>query len=170
MNRDVDADMTAVLCEQKAEIRELAGKFSAEQQARLGLADRFEMQTRALQKAQDELEETRGKLDDLESARADETRNKLQVSEQTMRQLKERNTLLMSVYQRLGRLVVPEKLSSRKSDEETKPFTNFSIFHDSLLARLKRVGDMRAHFEQRSKEMETELAERYRCALLPKRI
>lgn len=119
------------------------------------------MQARALKNAQEEVDEARAKLEDLEAARADERRHKVQASEQTLRQLKERNTLLMNVYQRLARLVGTEKLSQRKKEEDTKPFTNFSIFHDSLLARLKRVGDLQIQFESRTREMESKMSERF---------
>lgn len=42
--------------------------------------------------------------------------------------------------------------SQKKS--ETKPFTNFSVFHDNLISRLKALSQIQLDFDKRSKEVE----------------
>ena len=37
---------------------------------------------------------------------------------------------------------------------ETKPFTNFSVFHDNLITRLKALSQIQNDFERRVKEAE----------------
>lgn len=38
---------------------------------------------------------------------------------------------------------------------ETKPFTNFSVFHDNLISRLKSLSQIQLDFDKRTKEMDT---------------
>jgi hypothetical protein len=97
------------LTPQNSEIRELAGKLASEQQARLGLSDRFDTQTRALKEAEKDADEARAKLEELDQQRTDEDRKKGQVNDQAVGQLKERNTLLLTIYQNLGRILGNDK-------------------------------------------------------------
>ena len=43
---------------------------------------------------------------------------------------------------------------------ETKPFTNFSVFHDNLITRLKALSQIQLDFDKRCKETETGFTER----------
>ena len=43
---------------------------------------------------------------------------------------------------------------------ETKPFTNFSVFHDNLITRLKALSQIQLDFDKRCKEAETRFTER----------
>ncbi len=43
---------------------------------------------------------------------------------------------------------------------ETKPFTNFSVFHDNLITRLKALSQIQMDFEKRCKEVEGRFADR----------
>ena len=43
---------------------------------------------------------------------------------------------------------------------ETKPFTNFSVFHDNLITRLKALSQIQLDFDKRCKEAETRFTEK----------
>ncbi|KAF8332590.1 uncharacterized protein EI90DRAFT_671985 [Cantharellus anzutake] len=43
---------------------------------------------------------------------------------------------------------------------ETKPFTNFAIFHDNIISRLKSLSQIQTDVQKRVKEAETRLTER----------
>ncbi len=143
-----------------SEIRELASKLASEQQARLGLSDRFDAQSRTLRDAQLAADEARAKMEEMEQQRNDDERNRSQVADHAVGQLKERNNLLLSIFQSLGRTLGANK-SRRRGDDDLKPFTNFGVFHDSLLARLRRLGELQGHFEDRAKDMESKFTEQF---------
>lgn len=46
----------------------------------------------------------------------------------------------------------------RKRREDVKPFTNFAIFHDLLVAQLKALGKIPSQFEERAKIVESKFA------------
>ncbi|KDN52741.1 hypothetical protein K437DRAFT_220185 [Tilletiaria anomala UBC 951] len=146
------------------DLRDLVSKLASEQQAHLGLSDRFEAQKKALREAQEEAEEARAKLEELEHQRSEYERNKSHANEQAVGQLKERNTLLLTIYQSLGRTLGADKglgVSRKRDDADLKPFTNFGIFHDSLLSRMRRLGELRTHFDTKAKEMEAKFLEHF---------
>jgi len=43
---------------------------------------------------------------------------------------------------------------------ETKPFTNFSVFHDNLITRLKALSQIQLDFDKRCKEAESKFTEK----------
>jgi hypothetical protein len=43
---------------------------------------------------------------------------------------------------------------------ETKPFTNFAVFHDNLISRLKAVTNIQSDFEKRCKEAESKFVDK----------
>jgi hypothetical protein len=43
---------------------------------------------------------------------------------------------------------------------ETKPFTNFSVFHDNLITRLKALSQIQLDFDKRCKDAEARFTER----------
>ena len=44
---------------------------------------------------------------------------------------------------------------------ETKPFTNFSVFHDNLITRLKALSQIQLDFDKRCKETEIQFTEKF---------
>jgi hypothetical protein len=46
------------------------------------------------------------------------------------------------------------------SAAETKPFTNFSVFHDNLITRLKAVSQIQLDFDKQVKETETRFSDK----------
>ena len=51
-------------------------------------------------------------------------------------------------------------LQKKGGQAETKPFTNFSVFHDNLITRLKALSQIQLDFDKRVKEAETRFTEK----------
>ena len=45
-------------------------------------------------------------------------------------------------------------MQKKSGQAETKPFTNFSVFHDNLITRLKALSQIQMDFDRRCKEIE----------------
>jgi flagellar motility protein MotE (MotC chaperone) len=52
------------------------------------------------------------------------------------------------------------KTQKKGNQAETKPFTNFSIFHDNLITRLKSLSQIQTDFEKRCKDAEAKFSEK----------
>ena len=48
----------------------------------------------------------------------------------------------------------------KSGQAETKPFTNFSVFHDNLITRLKALSQIQMDFDRRCKEIEARFTEK----------
>jgi hypothetical protein len=132
----------------------------------------------ALLAAQAELETCQDRLHTLEDQLLSEDHSTTsKTEEEDHEQLAERNTLLLQAFGYLDRILgsdqSPVRLSQRRVGElncgqfdrwsvqqrkggqaELKPFTNFAVFSDGLLARLKDIGQLGQKFEQRVKEID----------------
>jgi len=51
-------------------------------------------------------------------------------------------------------------IQKKGSQAETKPFTNFSIFHDNLITRLKALSQIQLDFDKRCKDIEGRFTEK----------
>lgn len=63
-------------------------------------------------------------------------------------------------------LVADSVAAQRKSPslaEPPKPFSNFPVFHDRLLDRLKSVNQLHVSFERRAKELESKFIDQLQC-------
>ena len=58
-------------------------------------------------------------------------------------------------------------LQKKGNQAETKPFTNFSVFHSNLLTRLKQLAAIETTFSNRMKEAEARYSERIGTFLFP---
>ncbi|EPQ30611.1 uncharacterized protein PFL1_02135 [Pseudozyma flocculosa PF-1] len=145
------------------EQRELAGKLASETQGRMGLNERFEAQQRTLADERKELDAARARVEELERELNDGERATLQSEQDTKNALTERNTLLLTIYQYMGKILVGSESTStpRKKEADVKPFTNFEVFHNSLIARLRKISDIQLSFEQRAKDLEGKLMEKF---------
>ncbi|KAF5336816.1 hypothetical protein D9757_014655 [Collybiopsis confluens] len=126
--------------------RDLQTQLAQETQARLNISEKLDTTLAQLKAAQAELETLKGKLTDLEGRLGKEQREVRGMEESYRDQVTERNTLLLTVWQYL------DKKSA--SQAETKPFTNFSVFHSNLMSRLKVLSQIQTQFEARVKEVE----------------
>ncbi|RUP11951.1 hypothetical protein BC936DRAFT_139928 [Jimgerdemannia flammicorona] len=71
-------------------------------------------------------------------------------------QITERNTLLLTIYQYADSLVgAPQNGVSRSSSTRNipKPNTNFPLFHEHIIAKLKTLSRLTQTFEKRAKEL-----------------
>ena len=51
-------------------------------------------------------------------------------------------------------------MQKKGGQAETKPFTNFGVFHDNLITRLKQLSQIHVDFERRAKEAENRFADK----------
>ena len=51
-------------------------------------------------------------------------------------------------------------MQKKSGQAETKPFTNFSVFHDNLITRLKSLSQVQLEFDRRCKEIEGRFTEK----------
>jgi len=77
-------------------------------------------------------------------------RSLLSAESQYRDQLTERNTLLLTIYQYTDKILGVDKTPTG-GQAETKPFTNFSVFHDNLITRLKALSQIQLDFDKRSR-------------------
>ncbi|KAH8827898.1 hypothetical protein DL96DRAFT_1124588 [Flagelloscypha sp. PMI_526] len=138
------------------ENRQLASQNSSLQQTKLNLSERVDGLLASIKEKEKDLETFRTKAEDLEG-RLSKEQKALLGSEGVFRdQLTERNTLLLTVWQYLDRILGVDKTPKT----ETKPFTNFSVFHSNLLSRLKTLSSIQTHFESRLKDTEAVYADK----------
>lgn len=141
------------------ENRSLASKFAAENQTRLGLEERMEAQLRTLTDAHREVAEVRAKMEQMEEEANMGEKSLMQTEQHIKSQLTERNTLLLTIYQYMGKILGPSV--KRKGDSDLKPFTNFAVFHDNLISRLRKVSDVQLQFDQKAKTIEEKFSEKF---------
>lgn len=51
-------------------------------------------------------------------------------------------------------------MKKKGGQAETKPFTNFNVFHDNLISRLKALSQIQLDFDKRVKEAEARFTEK----------
>ncbi|EST05588.1 hypothetical protein PSEUBRA_005278 [Kalmanozyma brasiliensis GHG001] len=153
------------LAQVHSELREVQAKLASEMQSRLGLSERFEAQQAAVQAERKELESARAKMEELEHELNAGERATLRTEQASRDALSQRNALLLTIYQQMGKILASSTADGnstpRKREAELKPFTNFDVFHSSLLSRLRRVFDTQLGVDQKVKELEAKLMEKY---------
>lgn len=102
-------DREAALDKLHAENRDLAGQLASQTQARLNLSDKLDTVQVNLKTAEAEVTNLRAKVADLEGRLNKEQRSQLSTEHQYRDQLTERNTLLLTVYQYLDKILGVEK-------------------------------------------------------------
>ncbi|KZT74114.1 hypothetical protein DAEQUDRAFT_754076 [Daedalea quercina L-15889] len=143
-----------------AENRELASQLAAQTQARLNVAEKLESSLASLKTAEAEVVQFKTKVAELEQRLAKDQRSLLSAEAQYRDQLTERNTLLLTIYQYMDKILGVDKTPKKNGQAETKPFTNFSVFHDNLISRLKQLSEIQGVFDKRVKDAEAKYAEK----------
>ena len=130
----------------------------------------------ALGTAKTDLSAARSRLDESEDQLSKSGKSSSRSENQYRDQITERNSLLLTVYQAFDRILGPDKSPVRtyivyrlrnadtcvfKRKIEPKPYTNFGIFHDLLLTRLKDIGQTRSHFERKIKDIEKRFEDKF---------
>ncbi|KAI0728881.1 hypothetical protein C8Q72DRAFT_832456 [Fomitopsis betulina] len=143
-----------------AENRELATQLAAQTQARLNVSEKLENTLASLKAAEAEVVQFKTKIAELEQRLAKDQRSLLSAEAQYRDQLTERNTLLLTIYQYMDKILGVDKTPKKHGQAETKPFTNFSVFHDNLISRLKQLSEIQGIFDKRVKDAEGKYAEK----------
>ncbi|CEH17933.1 Extracellular matrix glycoprotein Laminin subunits alpha and gamma [Ceraceosorus bombacis] len=168
LDRKEDAlrDKEAQLSQLHADIRTLNDRVAKESSGKSSLDEKLESKERAIAAIQAELDDARVKVTQLEEELNDGERSMMQDQQQIRNQLTERNTLLLNVYQFMGKILSADRLGGasgpRKSGaNDSKPFTNFAIFHDNLTTRMHRLSDIQGSFAERVKTIEGKFTEQF---------
>ncbi|KAI5831380.1 hypothetical protein K523DRAFT_237634 [Schizophyllum commune Tattone D] len=152
-------DHNSVLDKLHAENRDLASQLAAQTQAKLNTTEKLDVAQASLKAKEDELVELRKRVLELETRLSKEQRQLLAGEAQYRDQLTERNTLLLTIYQYMDKILGVDK-TPKGGQAETKPFTNFGVFHDNLITRLKQLSQIHVDFERRAKEAENRFADK----------
>lgn len=171
-------DRNGVIDKLHAENRDLAAQLAAQTQARLNVSEKLDDTQASLRAAESETATLRTRISELEQRLSKDQRALLSAEAQYRDQLTERNTLLLTIYQYMDKIVGVDKtpvsticfalgcacadrsLQKKHGQAETKPFTNFSVFHDNLITRLKALSQIQTDFEKRTKEAEQRYADK----------
>ncbi|KAI0648531.1 hypothetical protein C8Q79DRAFT_579557 [Trametes meyenii] len=153
-------DRDGVIDKLHAENRDLAAQLAAQTQARLNVSEKLDDAQAGLRAAESETASLRTRIAELEQRLSKDQRALLSAEAQYRDQLTERNTLLLTIYQYMDKIVGVDKTPKKHGQAETKPFTNFSVFHDNLITRLKALSQIQTDFEKRVKEAEQRYADK----------
>ncbi|KAG6810609.1 hypothetical protein H0H92_011161 [Tricholoma furcatifolium] len=153
-------DRDSALDKLYTEKRDLESQLAAQTQARLNLSEKLDGVQATLRTTEGEITAYKGKVADLEQRLSKDQRSLLTAESQYRDQLTERNTLLLTIYQYLDKILGVDKTPKKSGQAETKPFTNFNVFHDNLITRLKTLSQIQQEFEKRCKEAEGRFTEK----------
>ncbi|KAF5348402.1 hypothetical protein D9758_010890 [Tetrapyrgos nigripes] len=153
-------DRDGALDKLHAENRDLASQLAAQTQARLNISEKLDSVQASLKAAEGEIGGFKSKIAELEMRLSKDQRSLLSAESQYRDQLTERNTLLLTIYQYMDKILGVDKTPKKGGQAETKPFTNFSVFHDNLITRLKALSQIQLDFDKRSKEIEGRFTEK----------
>ncbi|KAH7911120.1 hypothetical protein BJ138DRAFT_29977 [Hygrophoropsis aurantiaca] len=153
-------DRNDVIDKLHGEIRELAAQLASQTQARLNLSEKLDTTQASLKVSDTELSACRTKMADLEQRLSKDQRTLLTAENQYRDQLTERNTLLLTIYQYMDKILGVDKTPKKGNQAETKPFTNFGVFHDNLITRLKALSQIQLDFDKRVREAEGKFTEK----------
>ncbi|KAL0947804.1 hypothetical protein HGRIS_013877 [Hohenbuehelia grisea] len=143
-----------------ADVRDLTAQLASQTQARLNLSEKLDSAQSSLRTAESELSASKMRASELEQRLSKDQRSLLNVESQYRDQLTERNTLLLTIYQYMDKILGVDKTPKKGGQAETKPFTNFSVFHDNLITRLKALSQIQLDFDKRCKEAEARFSEK----------
>ncbi|KAH9994662.1 hypothetical protein BJV77DRAFT_994017 [Russula vinacea] len=142
------------------ENRELAAQLAAQSQARLNVSDKLDLAQSSLNTAEAEAATLRSRVQELEQRLSKDQRSLLAAENQFRDQVTERNTLLLTIYQYMDKILGVDKTPKKGGQAETKPYTNFGVFHDNLISRLKSLSQIQVDFEKRAKDAEARYTEK----------
>ncbi|KAA1114519.1 hypothetical protein PGT21_011974 [Puccinia graminis f. sp. tritici] len=152
----------AAIANLKSEKDELSDKLLGVQRARDSLNEKYEEQTKNLRETQNNLSVNKNRLQSLEDELTSDHLQLNKSEHQYKDQISERNTLLLTIYQYLEKLLSSGSNHRRiSSAQDAKPFTNFTVFHENIINRLKNLGTMQSGFETKIQEVEKKLEKQY---------
>jgi chromosome segregation ATPase len=102
-----------------AENRELAAQLAAQSQARLNVADKLDVSQSSLSTAEADAASFRARVQELEQRLSKDQRSLLAAENQFRDQITERNTLLLTIYQYMDKIIGVDKTPVRLSFNHT---------------------------------------------------
>ncbi|KAJ3891908.1 hypothetical protein GG344DRAFT_46365 [Lentinula edodes] len=143
-----------------AENRDLASQLAAQTQARLNISEKLDNAQASLRTAESDIASFKTRVSELEMRLSKDQRSLLSAESQYRDQLTERNTLLLTIYQYMDKILGVDKTPKKSGQAETKPFTNFGVFHDNLITRLKALSQIQMDLDKRCKDIEGRFTEK----------
>ncbi|KAG9090077.1 hypothetical protein FRC06_001235 [Ceratobasidium sp. 370] len=143
----------AVVDKMHGEKRDLETQLAVQRQARLNLSEKLDAAQANLKTAETDAGSHKAKIAELESRLSKDQRSFTTTESQYREQITERNTLLLTICKYVDQVLGADK----KRSGDGKPFTNFAVFHDRILERLRSLTMLNAEFTKRAKELEAKL-------------
>ncbi|KAG9049402.1 hypothetical protein FS837_010342 [Tulasnella sp. UAMH 9824] len=143
------------------ENRDLATQLAAQTQARLNVSDKLDLVQAHAKTTEAELVEVRARNAELEKRQSKGERQLQSIDKEYRDQLTERNTLLLTIYQYIGKIQGLDTTPKKGATTTTRPLTNFPVFHEELMSRLKAISQLTTDFEKRTKTIEQKFQEKF---------
>ncbi|KAF8676500.1 anucleate primary sterigmata protein b [Rhizoctonia solani] len=143
----------AVVDKMHAEKRDLETQLAVQRQTRLNLSEKLDAAQANLKTIETDAASHKLRITELESRLSKDQRSHATTEAQYREQITERNTLLLTICKYIDQVLGADK----KRSGDGKPFTNFSVFHDRILERLRSLTMINTEFVKRSQELEVRL-------------
>lgn len=137
---------------QRATNNDISAQLALQTQSRLNLSDQLDATSKTLRQTQDDVANLRDRLHRAEKDQSGNSRSTGRANADYRDQLSERNSLLLSVYQAIDKAVGMDK--KRPSQADLKPHTNFAVFYDAIMSRIRVIVQVQQLFERKAKDIE----------------
>lgn len=137
---------------QRATNNDISAQLAHQTQSRLNLSDQLDATSKTLRQTQDDVANLRDRLQRAEKDQSGNSRSTGRANADYRDQLSERNSLLQSVYQAIDKAVGMDK--KRPTQADLKPHTNFAVFHDAIMSRIRVIVQVQQLFERKAKDIE----------------
>ncbi|KAK6908272.1 hypothetical protein I203_102273 [Kwoniella mangroviensis CBS 8507] len=145
--RDRDLDLARMLDKQ----RDLENRLASERQGRLHMSDKLDQTNKIAKQHEKEAIHLRERIEELEPLLTETQHERFALQKQSESQRQERSELLLRVYRDVNRFL--------GKDDAITP-SNFTVFRDTLVQRLKSMIQIRMDFEKKIKETESSVDQR----------
>ncbi|EOQ99612.1 hypothetical protein E3P92_00594 [Wallemia ichthyophaga] len=140
-----------------SESRELSYQLKAELQTNAYNIEKLHTSQQQYQDALEEVTRLKDRLREVDSRLMREEKG-VNVSEsQYKQQVTERNTLLLTIYQYMEKLVGP----SDRKHSDARPYNNFNAFHENVISKMRKVSSLQLKFDSRAKEIESKWMDKF---------
>ena len=146
------------LNEANNENRELSLQLNSESQSNIYNNERIHSSQQQYQEALEEVTRLKDRLQESDSRLMREEKGLNQSESQYKQQITERNTLLLSVYQYMEKIIGVEK---NRKNSDARPYNNFNAFHENLISKMKSISNIQLKFDKKSKDIENVWVEKF---------
>jgi hypothetical protein len=148
---------------QRATNHDIAAQLALQTQTRLNLSDKLDVTSKALREAQEDLTDAKDRLRRAEKDQGKDSRSTGRVAADYREQLSERNSLLLTVYQAIDKAVGMDKKKPAQAD--LRPHSNFAVFHDAIVSRIRNITQIQQLFDRKAREMESKFVEQIKWVI-----